>query len=153
MAAEEDHALPDTHNADPQTRPSQMSSQETPATTKEKPGIQHQEEEEPRPPQQASPTRSRHRSPPSLHRRKPDSFTFNINTLVILPKVYQKPELWAQVMQNRTAIFRQFSKKMFTGRVVALPHSRHNRPVYTINTAKANKPETVEIMFTVSGQK
>ncbi len=47
MAAEEDHALPDTHNVDPQTRPGQTSSQETPPATKEKPGIQHQEEEEP----------------------------------------------------------------------------------------------------------
>ena len=57
MVAEEDLALPDTHSADPQARPSQMSSQETPAATKEEPGIPHQEEEEPRPPQQASPTR------------------------------------------------------------------------------------------------
>ncbi len=70
MAAEEDHARPDTHNADLQTRPGQMSSQETPAATREEPGIQHQEEEGPRPQQQASPIRSRHRSPPSLHRRK-----------------------------------------------------------------------------------
>ena len=70
MAAEEDHALPDTHIADPQANPSQMSSQGTPAATREEPGIQHQEEEEPRPPQQASPTRSHHRSPPSLHRQK-----------------------------------------------------------------------------------
>ena len=76
MAAEEDHALPDTHNADPQTRPGQRSSQETPAAPGEKPGIQHQEEEEPRPPQRASPTRSRHRSPPSLHRRKTGQIHF-----------------------------------------------------------------------------
>ena len=76
MAAEEDRARPDTRNADPQTRPGQMSSQETPAATREKPGIQHQEEEEPRPPRRASPTRSRHRSPPSLHRRKTGQIHF-----------------------------------------------------------------------------
>ncbi len=76
MAAEEDHALPDTHIADPQTRPSQMSSRETPAAPREKPGIQHQEEEGLCPPQRASPTRSRHRSPPSLHRRKTGQIHF-----------------------------------------------------------------------------
>ncbi len=76
MAAEEDHALPDTHNADPQTRPSQMSSQETPAATREEPGIQHREEEELHPPQRASPTRSHHRSPPSPHRRKTGQIHF-----------------------------------------------------------------------------
>jgi len=70
MAAEEDHALPDTHNDDLQTNSGQMSSQKTPAVTRQEPGIQRQEEEEPRPPQQASPTRLHHRSPPSPHHGK-----------------------------------------------------------------------------------
>ncbi len=51
MVAEEDHALPDTHNVDPQSHPGQMSSRETPSAPREKPGIRHQEEEGPRPPQ------------------------------------------------------------------------------------------------------
>ena len=70
MAAEEDYAHPDTHNAGLQTRPSQMSSRETLSAPEEKPGIQHQKEEGLHPPQRASPTRSRHRSPLSPHRRK-----------------------------------------------------------------------------------
>jgi hypothetical protein len=82
---------------------------------------------------------------------KPDRFTFKINTFVIPPKVDQKPELWAHIMKNRTTIFRQNSKKMFTGRPLTLPHSRHNRPVYTVNTAKAKKPGTVKIVITASG--
>jgi hypothetical protein len=53
MAAEEDHALPDTHNDGLQAHSGQMSSQEIPAVTRQEPGIQRQEEEEPRPPQQA----------------------------------------------------------------------------------------------------
>ena len=44
MAAKEDHALPDTHNADLGTHSGQMSSQKTPAATREEPGIQRQEE-------------------------------------------------------------------------------------------------------------
>ncbi len=63
MAAEEDHALPDTRSADPHAGPSQPSLQRTPAATREEPGIQHQEEDEPRPPQQARPTHSHHPSP------------------------------------------------------------------------------------------
>jgi hypothetical protein len=70
VAAEEDHALPDTHTADLQTQSGQRSSQETPAVTRQEPDIQHQEEEEPRPPQPESPTRLHHHPPPSLHRRK-----------------------------------------------------------------------------------
>ncbi len=54
MAAKEDHARPDTHNADLQTRPCQTSSRETPSAPGEEPGIQHQEEEGLRPPQRAS---------------------------------------------------------------------------------------------------
>ena len=57
MAAEEDHALPDTHNANLQTRPSQMSSRETLSAPEEEPSIQHQEGEGLHPPQRASPTR------------------------------------------------------------------------------------------------
>jgi hypothetical protein len=54
-------------------------------------------------------------------------------------------------MQNGTALFRQYSMKILTGRIANLLHSRHNRPVYTVNTAKANKPNTVQIIITACG--
>jgi hypothetical protein len=124
MAAEEDHALPDTHNADPQTRPNHN-------------------------------RRAPHARITTHHLlcivEKPDRFTIKINTFVIPPNVYQKPKLWAHIMQNGTTIFRQNSKKPFTGGLITLPHSRHNSPVYTINTTKAKKSETVQIVITASG--
>ncbi len=42
--------------------------------------------------------------------------------------------------------------KTFTRRIVNLLHSRHDRPVYTIDTAEANKPDTVQIIISASGQ-
>ena len=75
-----------------------------------------------------------------------------INTLIIPPNVDQEPELRAHIMQDGTGILRQRSKVMFICRLATLPHSRHNRPIYTSDTAKSKKPEAVKIMFISSGQ-
>ena len=150
MAAEEDHALPDTHNDD----------------------LRHIQARCPHKKLLPQPGRNqafnvrKKRNPVHHNRRAPHacvtahhllrimekSDSTRTNTLVIQPDVDQKPELRAHVMQNGTGILRQRSKVIFIRRLVTLPHSRHNRPVYTTNTTKANKPNTMEIIITASGQ-